>query len=54
MATLNKSGRCVIATPTNKPPCEPPVIANFEFEVYCSLIKNSAASMKSLKVLIFF
>ena len=45
--TRYKSGRCVIQAPTNKPPLLRPLIANLADDVYFSLIKYSAAEIKS-------
>ena len=53
MATRNKSGRCVIQAPTSKPPLEPPTIAILSLLVYLSLIRYSAAAMKSSNTFCF-
>ena len=48
-AAPNRSGRCVIAAPTSRPPLLPPPIASFGVDVYFSVISHSAAAMKSSK-----
>ena len=53
-AAPKRSGRCVTHAPTRRPPLLPPWMASFGVEVYFSLIRYSAAAMKSSNTFCFF
>ena len=53
-AAPKRSGRCVIAAPTSRPPLLPPPIASLGVEVYLFAISHSAAPMKSSNTFCLF
>ena len=53
IARRNRSGRCVMQAPTNRPPLEPPTMAILSLFVYFWSIRYSAAEMKSSNTFCF-
>ena len=52
-ATPKSSGRWAMTAPTSRPPFEPPSMARRGVDVYFSLMRYSAAAMKSSKTFCF-